>query len=639
MPSDWALKPSGLNDGDSFRLLFITSTSRDATATAIATYNTFVQTAAKGGHSAISDSCGNLFKVVGSTTGVNAKTNAGLTGTGVPIYWLNGDRLADNYADFLDGNWASVSHRNETGVSASTSSFATGSNDDGTAYTGEELGTSGANVRVGFVSSGLDLGIGGQAKTASHSFLAISPVLYVGTYTAPAPPPSIDSTAIDEGRTKVFTVNNIPSSWVEPIAVTLADGTATANVCAVIGALPGLDACNHSDHHDRAAGTLKVRIRALRDTDASEGDETFTLTLTDDNGSGSNTFSETLTVRDGTAVPSVNATFDETGRNADNDPVATYELEEATAGTVTVTGSLAAPATAPVTIPFEFVDLNTDYRDYRVLSNTATVGVGQRRFSVSFRVFADTVVEDNELFRITIPGNTSTHATLAAADVVIRDGSPTFDGQDGPDTESIRYHGQEDGNGRYACFVKGEEDVVDVTPQGAVTVPGQGREVSPPPPKLEIDWDRDSYDVGDTARIRIRSLDADGNPHRSCTDLPFRFNVDQDPGRWAPGGRPGQGPQWRGVATVLSPGPGDRWLTLERGDTEAGLSFEVRADGTMTFQVAQWIQRGGLVFNPDSQNRTYTAIWPTPEDRGGNALTVGGSPRAAITALPPASGR
>ena len=635
VPFGWALKPSGLAAGTKFRLLFITSTTRDATATDIATYNTFVQTAAKAGHSAISDSCGNLFKVVGSTSVTDARDNTGTTGTGVRIHWLNGNKLADNYADFYDGSWDDYGKTNESGASSTDTLVATGSNSDGTKDANFPLGGS-VVVTAGTPRTGTNPISDGPTGTTNQSFYGLSPVFEVGAGT---PPPSIDSTTIDEGRTKVFTFTGISSSWVAPIQVSTTSGTATANVCAVIGALPGLDACNHSDHHhDRAAGTLKVRIQALRDIDGSEGDETFTLTLTDGNGSGSNTFSETLTVRDGTAVPSVNATFDETGRNADNDPVATYELEEATAGTVTVRGSLAAPATAPVTIPFEFVDLNTDYRDYRVLSNTATVGVGQTRFSVSFRVFADTVVEDNELFRITIPGNTSTHATLAAADVVIRDGSPTFDGQDGPDTDSIRYHGKEDSNGRYACFVKGGEDVVDVTPQGAVTVPGQGREVSPPPPKLEIDWDRDSYDVGDTARIRIRSLDADGNPHRSCTDLPFRFNVDQDPGRWAPGGRPGQGPQWRGVATVLSPGPGDRWVTLGRGATQAELSFKVQAAGTMTFQVAQWIRRGGLVFNPDSQNRTYTAIWPTPEDRGGNALTVGETAATEVTATATCSG-
>ena len=44
VPQNWALKPAGVAAGQKFRLLFITSTYRDATATGIATYNIFVQT-------------------------------------------------------------------------------------------------------------------------------------------------------------------------------------------------------------------------------------------------------------------------------------------------------------------------------------------------------------------------------------------------------------------------------------------------------------------------------------------------------------------------------------------------------------------------------------------------------------------
>ncbi|MXX29845.1 MAG: hypothetical protein F4Z45_09185, partial [Gammaproteobacteria bacterium] len=86
VPGDWALNPPGLASGATFRLLFVTSTTRNADTAGIATYNTFVQDRAKAGHSAISDSCGDLFKVVGSTM-VNAYDNTATTGTGMPIYW------------------------------------------------------------------------------------------------------------------------------------------------------------------------------------------------------------------------------------------------------------------------------------------------------------------------------------------------------------------------------------------------------------------------------------------------------------------------------------------------------------------------------------------------------------------------
>ena len=31
--------------------------------------------------------------------------NTGTTGPGVPIYWLDGRKVADNYTDFYDGDW------------------------------------------------------------------------------------------------------------------------------------------------------------------------------------------------------------------------------------------------------------------------------------------------------------------------------------------------------------------------------------------------------------------------------------------------------------------------------------------------------------------------------------------------------
>ena len=45
-PNTWSLIPAGLTNGDSFRLIFGTSTKRNATPTDIETYNTFVQNAA-----------------------------------------------------------------------------------------------------------------------------------------------------------------------------------------------------------------------------------------------------------------------------------------------------------------------------------------------------------------------------------------------------------------------------------------------------------------------------------------------------------------------------------------------------------------------------------------------------------------
>ena len=53
VPSNWGLKPSGVDPGESFRLFFITSGNRDASETDIGSYNEFVQTAAGGGHAQV----------------------------------------------------------------------------------------------------------------------------------------------------------------------------------------------------------------------------------------------------------------------------------------------------------------------------------------------------------------------------------------------------------------------------------------------------------------------------------------------------------------------------------------------------------------------------------------------------------
>jgi len=108
-----------LNDGhtDPYRIAFATdrfALTYVATSTDIATYNTAVNAAAAasvGGYPAgpyaadISDIV-TTWKCIGSTTTIDAKDNTDTATTGgatdVPIYNINGDRIADNNADFWD---------------------------------------------------------------------------------------------------------------------------------------------------------------------------------------------------------------------------------------------------------------------------------------------------------------------------------------------------------------------------------------------------------------------------------------------------------------------------------------------------------------------------------------------------------
>ncbi|MCY4174878.1 MAG: S8 family serine peptidase, partial [Acidimicrobiaceae bacterium] len=111
VPSDWGLIPSGMSTGDQFRLLFKTSTTRDAAASRIEVYDSFVRAAAVApeAHDAL-EPYADRFKVFGSTEAVSARLyNALWNGTGwvdgstsvsssgVPTYWLGGAKYADNY--------------------------------------------------------------------------------------------------------------------------------------------------------------------------------------------------------------------------------------------------------------------------------------------------------------------------------------------------------------------------------------------------------------------------------------------------------------------------------------------------------------------------------------------------------------
>ena len=144
VPSDWALKPSGVAAGGKFRLLFITSQSYNATSRDINHYNRLVQGRAAAGHGSIRDySTG--FRVVGSTASVDARDNTCTTGTGALIHWLGSNKAADSYTDFYDGSWDNeTSRRNESGGSLAhgVTRVWTGSSHDGTGFSGQQLGAS-----------------------------------------------------------------------------------------------------------------------------------------------------------------------------------------------------------------------------------------------------------------------------------------------------------------------------------------------------------------------------------------------------------------------------------------------------------------------------------------------------------------
>ena len=126
VPSSWSLIPSGLNAGDSFRLLIVTSTQQSAPFTGISSYDTVVQNdVSSNGHADIRSHSG-IFKTLGCTRTTDATTHTGTgsSDTAAPIYWLDGAKIADDYADLYDGSWDSNAPKYPSGTDAPTSGSA-----------------------------------------------------------------------------------------------------------------------------------------------------------------------------------------------------------------------------------------------------------------------------------------------------------------------------------------------------------------------------------------------------------------------------------------------------------------------------------------------------------------------------------
>ena len=297
VPNDWPLKPSGLSAGDQFRLMFVTSTTRDASSTNIADYNSFVQGRAAAGHNSIR-SYSAQFRALGSTATVDARDNTSTTGTGVPIYWLDGAKVADNNADFYDGSWDSSAARNESGGTVTSGVAWTGSENDGTKDSGFELAGSSSFTRLGDpVHTTRTRGINDTVapSTDSNSLYGLSPVFQVGgqqqsnrlSISAPA-----DANEGNSGtRDLTFTVT-LGTAISQTFSFDVCfSGTATISTTGFLAAgddyLPTRDPANspqpsncvtNNGFHPGNTSSTVVGIRVRGDT-LFESDETVVATL------------------------------------------------------------------------------------------------------------------------------------------------------------------------------------------------------------------------------------------------------------------------------------------------------------------------------------------------------------------------
>ena len=194
VPADWPLKPAEVEAGDRFRLLVVTSGQRDAQWVTIRFYNEWVTNQVRaGGHSAIVPFAGQFRAIVSGngvgvpfqpTPFVDARDNIDARGAGMPIYWLHGPKVADDYADFYDGSWDSDIGRTEAGTRSTGGYVWTGTENNGT-------GPSNPRKRMGWFTPLLgSVGPGHQARIHAglnapnnrlhYPLFALSPVFEVG---------------------------------------------------------------------------------------------------------------------------------------------------------------------------------------------------------------------------------------------------------------------------------------------------------------------------------------------------------------------------------------------------------------------------------------------------------------------------
>ena len=179
--------PAGLTAGDTFRIVFVTDGTTDATSTSISTYNTFVNndaTSQAGGANVVYDGTTLTFSAIGSTLTTSAIANIGETGA--PVYLTNGTEVASS--DTASGWWAggqhAILHAIDTDLLGNTAQDEVWTGTGLTGDTADPLGGNGAVVgetTIGHSSqSGVQWMVGQEAgPTAFHVIYGVSQELTV----------------------------------------------------------------------------------------------------------------------------------------------------------------------------------------------------------------------------------------------------------------------------------------------------------------------------------------------------------------------------------------------------------------------------------------------------------------------------
>jgi hypothetical protein len=111
------MTPAGLNPGDQFRVIFVSSATRDATSANIADYDTFITDLANAAGLTY-NGAPVTWQALGSTATVAATSSGRLPAStsSPPLYRLDGVKVADSTADLWDGTIDAAINVNELGT-------------------------------------------------------------------------------------------------------------------------------------------------------------------------------------------------------------------------------------------------------------------------------------------------------------------------------------------------------------------------------------------------------------------------------------------------------------------------------------------------------------------------------------------
>ena len=180
---DWVFTPESLDAGDTFRLLFATSAKRSADSILNVRVQHLRAHRRQGRTRPDPRKLREQFNAIISTEYDSARFNTRTrsTDTDAPIWWVKGEKVADNYADFYDGSWDSRSAKNEYGTTPITI----------TGYGPEACRTAtgtphpagqnhfGVEVLRGHLTTGDPLNAGGTNSGAKYRLYGLSPIFTV----------------------------------------------------------------------------------------------------------------------------------------------------------------------------------------------------------------------------------------------------------------------------------------------------------------------------------------------------------------------------------------------------------------------------------------------------------------------------